>query len=468
MKNKIIASSAILMFVLSGIFVPAELAFAQTYSYPSVSVYKTVDKPSVQSSGGDILIYTIHYQNTGNVRLTNANIIDDFDESYLTYDSSDGSHSGSVVSWNIGNLEVGASGTKYLKVKVKDNLSSGTTFIYNKASFNSSETGNRESNQAIVQYTNNYSYGTPSVYLRANGSDGPITVSPNTPITLSWTTNNASSCYASNGWSGTKSISGSENVGYVTSSQTYTINCSGTGGFVSDTVDVNVSNNYNYPYNYTTPCSGSACGAITIEKTGRNLTDNSQGWTHTIPANPGEVVVFQIRITGSGNNVIVREVLPEYVSYRGNLLVDGAPYVGGGNLFGSGLSIGSLPYGQTRIITFEAIVSNSVSGGSKLKNTATVFYGNTSASDNALVCVSSKKIIAIPTYVSTGITDNILLDTFVLPLGITLLIIFIFRSRILRFEEWKDRAKERYQEYKSKKLLSLKVNKIKSKENSSL
>jgi hypothetical protein len=132
------------------------------------------------------------------------------------------------------------------------------------------------------------------------------------------------------------------------------------------------------------------------------------------------------------------------------------------------LNLGTLSYGQTKTITFEAQVSNSVSGGSKLKNTATAYSGNGSDSDYALVCVSTKRIITIPTYVSTGITDNILLDTFLLPLVIALLFIWIFRSRILRFEQWKDLARERYNDYKTKKLLDLKIKKIRLKENSSL
>lgn len=81
----------------------------------------------------------------------------------------------------------------------------------------------------------------PSVDLDANNSDGPITISYNTSAVLSWTSANATSCTASIGWSGGKSLSGSESTGNLTSLQTYTLSCSGSGGSASDGVTVNVS-----------------------------------------------------------------------------------------------------------------------------------------------------------------------------------------------------------------------------------
>ncbi|MEK7076507.1 MAG: PKD domain-containing protein, partial [Patescibacteria group bacterium] len=80
----------------------------------------------------------------------------------------------------------------------------------------------------------------PTVDIKANNSNGPIIIDYNTSATLSWTSSNSGSCTASNGWSGSKALNGSESTGNLTSSKTYTLTCSGNGSN-SDSVTVNVS-----------------------------------------------------------------------------------------------------------------------------------------------------------------------------------------------------------------------------------
>lgn len=78
----------------------------------------------------------------------------------------------------------------------------------------------------------------PNVDIKANGSDGPITISYNNSATITWTSNNATSCSVSpTGWSGT---SGTQVTGALTSPVTYTLSCSGPGGTSQDSVYVNV------------------------------------------------------------------------------------------------------------------------------------------------------------------------------------------------------------------------------------
>ncbi|MCP4409787.1 MAG: fibronectin type III domain-containing protein [Gammaproteobacteria bacterium] len=59
--------------------------------------------------------------------------------------------------------------------------------------------------------------------------------------TLNWSAENATACIASGGWSGSKSISGSEPVGPLTEDAGYGLTCTGDGGevFVSTTITVN-------------------------------------------------------------------------------------------------------------------------------------------------------------------------------------------------------------------------------------
>ncbi|MDO8728812.1 MAG: hypothetical protein Q7K26_02850 [bacterium] len=84
-----------------------------------------------------------------------------------------------------------------------------------------------------------YTSSTVTADIRANGTNGPITIDYNTDATISWSSGNATSCTVSpTGWTG---ISGSQSTNQLTSSKTYILNCSGPGGSASDSVTVNVS-----------------------------------------------------------------------------------------------------------------------------------------------------------------------------------------------------------------------------------
>ncbi|MDP3697212.1 MAG: PKD domain-containing protein [Candidatus Taylorbacteria bacterium] len=85
--------------------------------------------------------------------------------------------------------------------------------------------------------------GGGNVRIQANGSDGPINVSFNTSVVLSWTSANMSSCDASGDWSGSKPRRGSEPTGNLTQVKTYhyRVSCLGPGISDSDMVDVTVS-----------------------------------------------------------------------------------------------------------------------------------------------------------------------------------------------------------------------------------
>lgn len=84
---------------------------------------------------------------------------------------------------------------------------------------------------------------TPTVDLIVNGGNGPVTVDVGSSPTITWTSTNATSCTASNAWSGSKELNGSESVGPLSSSGAfvYTLSCVGAGVTVSDSVIVNVS-----------------------------------------------------------------------------------------------------------------------------------------------------------------------------------------------------------------------------------
>ncbi len=60
-----------------------------------------------------------------------------------------------------------------------------------------------------------------SVNLAAN----PQTVTPGSNVTLTWTSSNAATCTASDGWAGAKAVSGSQSVGPLNANTSYTLTC---------------------------------------------------------------------------------------------------------------------------------------------------------------------------------------------------------------------------------------------------
>src|ERR1700749_3017403 len=77
----------------------------------------------------------------------------------------------------------------------------------------------------------------PALPASVSLSLSPSSVMPGQSATLSWTTANATTCTASGNWSGTLQSAGSMNVMLqAATSQTYSVLCTGTGGWASKTV----------------------------------------------------------------------------------------------------------------------------------------------------------------------------------------------------------------------------------------
>jgi hypothetical protein len=74
----------------------------------------------------------------------------------------------------------------------------------------------------------------PTVTLTAQRA----TINENDTTTLEWTAENADSCTASGDWSGSKPVSGSEVVGPLLRSSSFTLTCSGAGGSGVDSVSI--------------------------------------------------------------------------------------------------------------------------------------------------------------------------------------------------------------------------------------
>jgi uncharacterized repeat protein (TIGR01451 family) len=307
----------------------------------------------------------------------------------------------------------------------------------------------------------------PTVDIKANNSDGPITISYNTAAALAWVSANADSCTASEDWSGTKSLSGSQSTGNLTSAKTYTITCTGSGGSAFDSVTVNVGPRpYSRGGSSSTITSSRQTPTIYIKKTVRNV---SQGtvFSDLLYANPGESLVFGI-VVKAGNNslsqVIVKDILPEGLIYQGGLTVDDASVEGD---ISTGLNIGDFSADQSKTIIFQVKVAEAAMfsfGENKIINTALALQDSVSAEDTAEIIILKGEVAGAATEISTGLTNNIFLDSFFLPLVLTCLIIWLIKSHIIKFEEWLDLRRKQYRIYKSRKTLQLKIARIKTKE----
>jgi hypothetical protein len=294
----------------------------------------------------------------------------------------------------------------------------------------------------------------PWVDLRANGSDGPLTIPYNSSLTLTWDSGNADYCEASGDWSGSKSTSGSQRIEKITSSpQIYILTCYGPGGFTQDSVKI-----------YLSGVLGQE--SPTIQKKVRNLSDGQVQFFDSVFADPFEVLEFQLIInSGSGvENLRIKDVLPEKITFRPNTLkIDGTLV---SSDITQEISLGSLSPNQTKTITFLADIAgpNQFSfGQTSLTNTATIYWNGNSLSDSAVVIVKKGAVAGAATGVSTGAISKTLL-TYFLPFFLFLLILIsILKFPLLNLEKLIDKKRRDIQRVFSENLLKLKIAQIKLK-----
>ena len=107
-------------------------------SAPRLLISKTASRPS--ASPGESITYTIHYSNTGTDQATGL-VIEDHLPPEMTFGqaSGGGSNNAGVVSWDIGTLPAGSSGSVSLSATIRSPLANGTV-LHNTATIDSNET----------------------------------------------------------------------------------------------------------------------------------------------------------------------------------------------------------------------------------------------------------------------------------------------------------------------------------------
>ena len=133
-------------------------------------------------------------------------------------------------------------------------------------------------------------------------------------------------------------------------------------------------------------------GTIGITKAVRNVSQNQAVFSNSAPANPGEVVEFQMQVSASNNgpvsNVVLTDSLPLRLNFVPNsVTVDGVP--NGSNL--SSITLGNFTAGQTRTVVLRATVAAASlfnTGTSTLINAASVTSNSNGANASASVTVT--------------------------------------------------------------------------------
>src|SRR3989339_32148 len=229
------------------------------------------------------------------------------------------------------------------------------------------------------------------------------------------------------------------------------------------------SGQISYGQNMTFQTTGRQ-STITVIKTVRNLSSGTN-WANSVSAKPGDVLSFMIvsSITGSTqnlNNVTVRDILPANLINRTNVIIDNVVNYGDLN---SGINIGYLSPSQMRTITYQVQVapsSNFNFGNTTLTNYVTVFSTDVTgaqASASATVIVN-KATVAGATSVSTGLTNNIWLDSFFLPALLAIMGVWGYKSGIFGIDEWIARRKTKTKDFRASKKLNAKIEEIKNAE----
>ncbi len=200
---------------------------------------------------------------------------------------------------------------------------------------------------------------------------------------LSWNSQNAQYCIASNGWYGSKATSGNEIVYNIFSTTTFVLTCYGNNS-ASDIVTISTNSNTNN-------------GTVTLSKSVRNVS-RSSGLGSSINAQPNDTLEFVITATNNSNstanNVRVYDSLPYGLNYVNNSATQNG-YSTNGEIVNNGAYINLSP-NQTITFRFQATVSDSfilnyisstitnvanasTNNGYVTSNTATIYVNKTAA-----------------------------------------------------------------------------------------
>jgi hypothetical protein len=204
---------------------------------------------------------------------------------------------------------------------------------------------------------------------------------------------------------------------------------------------------------------------LNIRKAVKNLTRGDDVWYNSLKADPGDLLMFRIRVTSEGSDtaydVKIEEDLPNQITYKGDLEIDGDNE--SDDITEEDLEIGDIRLGDTKIITFEARVESKSEfdyGRTDLINEARAYNSEDSDTDDCKIMVDRKGVAGAST-ISTGITDNIF-GSLVLPFALSLLLVWLLSSKLINLDEWAEGKRKMVKSYQTNRALQSKIIKIKT------
>ena len=182
-------------------------------------------------------------------------------------------------------------------------------------------------------------------------------------------------------------------------------------------------------------------GYLNVSKKVINLSSGNLVWSSTINASPSDVLSFSINLQANGQNVrnvIVKDVLPANLIYKGTLTVNGSQsYVGD---LSYGINIGTIAANQTATVTYQAQVAPSANfplGATNLANAATITSTEAGAQTASANVVVNKSLVYGATTISTGLTNYFWADSLLPALLMIVAALWLYYSGLLySFADW--------------------------------
>jgi uncharacterized repeat protein (TIGR01451 family) len=223
---------------------------------------------------------------------------------------------------------------------------------------------------------------------------------------------------------------------------------------------------------YNNTCQYYTVANLLVTKTVKNLTSNTV-FSASTNANPGDTLMFMITLRADGQNVqnvFVRDTLPAGLIYQNQLIVARSNnYNNNYNNYSgdiiSGINLNTISASQTVTITYQAQVAGAQNfnfGTTTLTNNVYVTSSQSgyNPSSNASVFVTKTGVLGAST-ISTGLTNNFWVDSFLLPLLIALIGAWMWKSGMFYgIEKWIDNKRKIRKGYKAEKELSARIAKI--------
>jgi len=300
--------------------------------------------------------------------------------------------------------------------------------------------------QDMTFYSNsgNNNYNSGSNYTQTNSA----TNISNYQATLNgylYTNNLYSSNYVYFQWGTTTSYGSQTSQQYLSNAGFFTQNITGLSGNTTyhfrAVAQGGFGTIYGQDMTFYTSGYASGNGTLAITKQVINLTSGNLNWQPSVGAKPGDILSFAITMQADGqdvHNIVVSDILPSGLIYKGNMTVNATLNYGGNPA--SGINIGTIPANGVEIISFQAQVAPATSlayGVSTIINNATITSTEAGTQTSSASVIVSNSLISGASIIATGITNNPVRDSFFLPLALIILMSWLyFTGRVYTFADW--------------------------------